>query len=116
MTMTLSEFVNIFYIIFVIIFFFLQENHKFLWSVEDVSEAEKSWDLRLAKKYYDKLFKEYCIADLSQYEKNRVAMRWRTEMEVKSGKGQFVCGEKHCNNDKGLESWEVSGFFGVYLK
>lgn len=33
--------------------------------------AEKSWEARLAKRYYDKLFKEYCIADLSQYRKNR---------------------------------------------
>jgi len=27
---------------------------------------------RLAKKYYDKLFKEYCIADLSRYKENNV--------------------------------------------
>lgn len=26
----------------------------------------------LAKKYYDKLFKEYCIADLSRYKENKV--------------------------------------------
>ena len=34
-------------------------------------------------------------------------MRWRTEKEVKNGKGQFICGEKHCDIDKGLDSWEV---------
>jgi protein FRA10AC1 len=44
---------------------------------------------RLAKKYYDKLFKEYCIADLSRYKENRVAMRWRIEKEVQTGKGCF---------------------------
>jgi len=27
---------------------------------------------RLAKKYYDKLFKEYCIADLTRYKENKV--------------------------------------------
>lgn len=27
---------------------------------------------RLAKKYYDKLYKEYCIADLSRYKENKV--------------------------------------------
>jgi hypothetical protein len=27
---------------------------------------------RLAKKYYDKLFKEYCIADLSRFKENKV--------------------------------------------
>ena len=26
----------------------------------------------LAKKYYDKLFKEYCITDLSRYRENKV--------------------------------------------
>lgn len=28
----------------------------------------------LAKKYYDKLFKEYCIADLSRYKENKVGL------------------------------------------
>jgi len=28
----------------------------------------------LAKKYYDKLFKEYCIADLSRYKENKVSL------------------------------------------
>lgn len=31
----------------------------------------------LARKYYDKLFKEYCIADLSRYKENKVR-----EMEI----------------------------------
>lgn len=26
----------------------------------------------MAKKYYDKLFKEYCICDLSRYKENKV--------------------------------------------
>jgi hypothetical protein len=29
---------------------------------------------RLAKKYHDKLFKEYCIADLSRYKENKVCI------------------------------------------
>lgn len=29
---------------------------------------------RLAKKYYEKLFREYCIADLSRYKENKVAL------------------------------------------
>ena len=43
----------------------LRENHRFLRSVED--DAVTSWEKRLAKKYYDKLFKEYAIVDLSRY-------------------------------------------------
>ncbi|KAM8876065.1 protein FRA10AC1, partial [Synchiropus picturatus] len=62
----------------------------------------------LAKKYYDKLFKEYCIADLSKYKENKFGFRWRSEKEVVSGKGQFQCGNKHCAKEEGLKSWEVN--------
>lgn len=37
-----------------------------LWTLPHFREKE------LAKKYYDKLFKEYCIADLSRYKENKV--------------------------------------------
>lgn len=47
----------------------IRENHKFLW---DDDEAD-TWEKRLAKKYYDKLFKEYCICDLSRYKENKVS-------------------------------------------
>lgn len=63
---------------------------------------------RLAKKYWDRLFKEYCICDLSRYKENKVAMRWRTEKEVLDGKGQFTCGEKRCEARDDLKSWEVN--------
>ncbi|KAG7227905.1 hypothetical protein INR49_013699 [Caranx melampygus] len=82
----------------------LRENHRFLWRDED--EDDMTWcstlvnysyklleylEKELAKKYYDKLFKEYCIADLSRYKENKFGFRWRTENEVVSGKG--VCPE-----------------------
>ncbi|XP_063095450.1 protein FRA10AC1 isoform X2 [Cavia porcellus] len=63
----------------------IRENHRFLWNEED--EMEMTWEKRLAKKYYDKLFKEYCIADLSRYKENKFGFRWRIEKEVISGKG-----------------------------
>lgn len=44
---------------------------------------------RLAKKYYDKLFKEYCICDLSQWQEKKIAMRWRIDREIVSGKGKL---------------------------
>lgn len=46
----------------------LRENHKFLWG----SEIPKCWEEEIAKKYYDKLFKEYCICDLTYYKYNKV--------------------------------------------
>ncbi|XP_033963477.1 protein FRA10AC1 isoform X2 [Pseudochaenichthys georgianus] len=63
----------------------LRENHRFLWKDED--EEDMTWEKELARKYYDKLFKEYCIADLSRYKENKFGFRWRTEEEVVSGKG-----------------------------
>ncbi|XP_054060909.1 protein FRA10AC1 isoform X2 [Rissa tridactyla] len=84
----------------------IRENHRFLWNEDD--EAEMNWEKRLAKKYYDKLFKEYCIADLSRYKENKFGFRWRHEKEVISGKGQFSCGNKHCDEKEGLKSWEVN--------
>ena len=35
-------------------------------------------------------------------------MRWRVEKEVVSGKGQFSCGNKHCDVGERLRSWEVN--------
>lgn len=49
----------------------IRENHRFLWNDDDVD----SWEKQLAKRYYDKLFKEYCIADLSRYKENKVCLR-----------------------------------------
>ncbi|KAL3068067.1 hypothetical protein niasHT_038057 [Heterodera trifolii] len=86
----------------------IRENHRFLWSDKEMDEAEQNWEARLAKRYYDKLFKEYCVVDLSRYAKNLYAMRWRVEREVFSGKGQFECGSKHCTERQGLASWEVN--------
>ncbi|XP_026489826.2 protein FRA10AC1 homolog isoform X2 [Vanessa tameamea] len=83
----------------------IRENHKFLWEDDEVADT---WEKQLAKKYYDKLFKEYCICDLSRYKENKVALRWRVEREVVLGKGQFQCGEKTCHNDRDLKSWEVN--------
>ncbi|KAK0041344.1 protein FRA10AC1 [Biomphalaria pfeifferi] len=86
----------------------IRENHQFLW---DETDNSLSWEKKLAKRYYDKLFKEYCIADLSRYKENKIGMRWRTEKEVIEGKGQFTCGNKKCNENEeggGLKSWEVN--------
>lgn len=83
----------------------LAEEHKFLW---EGNEKPQTWEKRLAKAYYDKLFKEYAIADLSRYKENKIAMRWRVEKEVCEGKGQFLCGNKHCSKAEELTSWEVN--------
>ena len=83
----------------------LAEQHKFLW---EPGEQAETWEKRLAKAYYDKLFKEYAIADLSRYKEDKVGFRWRVEKEVCEGKGQFSCGNKRCVRTEGLTSWEVN--------
>ena len=45
---------------------------------------------------------------MSRYEENKVAMRWRVEKEVILGKGQFICGNKICEQKDELKSWEVN--------
>ena len=92
----------------------IRENHRFLWdedsSVDNkAATASMTWGEQLARKYWQKLFKEYCICDLSRYKENKVAMRWRTEKEVVAGKGQFSCGERKCKEDdpSALRTWEV---------
>ncbi|PAA55039.1 hypothetical protein BOX15_Mlig005215g3, partial [Macrostomum lignano] len=84
----------------------IREHHRFVW--DGGSEEAGSWEQRLAKRYWDKLYKEYCIADLRGYKEGRVGLRWRTEAEVLSGRGQFACGGKRCEQADGLVSWEVN--------
>ncbi|CAL8069699.1 unnamed protein product [Orchesella dallaii] len=83
----------------------IRDNHRFLW---DDDEDPNTWEKQLAKRYHDKLFKEYCICDLSRYKENKVAMRWRTENELVEGKGQFACGARKCENTERLRTWEVN--------
>ncbi|PON40746.1 Folate-sensitive fragile site protein Fra10Ac [Trema orientale] len=90
----------------------LRERYRFIRSEED--DMDTSWEQRLVKRYYDKLFKEYCIADMSHYKSGKIGMRWRTEKEVVSGKGQFICGNKHCDEKDGLASYEARVNFSYF--
>ncbi|XP_070540798.1 protein FRA10AC1 homolog [Ptychodera flava] len=83
----------------------IREHHKFLWNEDDDTDT---WAKNLSKKYWDKLFKEYTISDLSRYKENKIALRWRVEKEVIEGKGQFECGNKKCKEREGLRTWEVN--------
>uniref|UniRef100_A0A914XD28 Protein FRA10AC1 n=2 Tax=Plectus sambesii TaxID=2011161 RepID=A0A914XD28_9BILA len=83
----------------------IRENHRFVWSETDQTDT---WERQMSKRYYDKLFKEYCIVDLSRYKENKFAMRWRVEKEVVDGKGQFICANKKCDERADLASWEVN--------
>ncbi|KAJ3016949.1 UNVERIFIED_CONTAM: hypothetical protein HDU68_011932 [Siphonaria sp. JEL0065] len=77
----------------------LKRNHQFLRDdQETLDNSDSSWEHRIAKKYYDKLFKEFAITDLSRYMEGKVALRWRTKREVVSGIGQFTCANLKCSH------------------
>lgn len=91
----------------------IKQHSKFIWPDQDRHDLDKKddidqWEKRMAKKYYDNLFKEYAIADLKNYKTHGVALRWRTKSEVISGKGQFECGNIKCGERKELKSWELN--------
>ncbi|VDO03321.1 unnamed protein product [Rodentolepis nana] len=77
---------------------------RFVWEEKDNPET---WEEKLAKHYWDRLYKEYAVADLSRYKEKKLGLRWRSEKEVISGKGQFKCGAVDCNSVEFLRSWEV---------
>ncbi|KAL3895006.1 MAG: hypothetical protein SGCHY_004947 [Lobulomycetales sp.] len=89
----------------------LRNNNIFIRSSShdlDLDPETSSWEQRVAIKYYEKLFKEYCLCNLERYKKGQIAMRWRTKKEVVDGKGQFVCASLSCLRDRDLASWEVN--------
>ncbi|KAJ3343908.1 hypothetical protein HDU93_005191 [Gonapodya sp. JEL0774] len=81
----------------------LREQHRFLRTADDDSQLNSSWEARLAKRYYDRLFREFALCDLRYYKQGKIALRWRTGEEVENGKGQFDCGNLTCRHKGGKE-------------
>ena len=86
----------------------LRDFHRFVRDDQFDEMNSGNWRVRMARSYYNKLFKEYAICDLSRYrEADIIGLRWRTEKELICGKGQFSCGEKRCSMVDELHSYEV---------
>ncbi|POM65904.1 Hypothetical protein PHPALM_18312 [Phytophthora palmivora] len=86
----------------------LKQKFQFIRDDEADAEAgEMDWQVRMSVRYYRQLFREYALADLSRYKEGKIGLRWRTEMEVIAGKGQFSCGNKRCDERTGLHSYEL---------
>jgi protein FRA10AC1 len=84
----------------------IKQEYKFI--VDEEDDFDSTWEKRLTKKYYDRLFKEYCLADLSKYKEKKIGMRWRIESEVIKGKGQFICGNIKCEEENEISTHEVN--------
>ena len=76
----------------------LEQHHRFIrdGNGDSASTDSISEEKLLAKKYYDGLFREFALVDLSLWKYQKVAMRWRTKAEVLAGTGQFSCGSLSC--------------------
>ncbi|KAI0789861.1 folate-sensitive fragile site protein Fra10Ac1-domain-containing protein [Abortiporus biennis] len=74
----------------------LKEQHKFLRDEQSEEDKSLSWEEKVAKKYYDNLYREFAVCDLKHYKSGNFALRWRTEKEVISGAGETTCGNTRC--------------------
>jgi len=87
----------------------LKRHFKFAWR-EGEDDDRSTWGARMAKRYFDKLHKEYVLADLSRWKEGKVGLRWRVEREVVDGTGQYSCGSLGvgCRAREGLASYELN--------
>ncbi len=74
----------------------LKEQHQFVRNDDDDKINSEDWKVRMARRYYDQLYKEFAIIDLSRCEEGMIGLRWQTEKEVLCGKGQTSCGARQC--------------------
>lgn len=84
----------------------LRDTFRFIRSERDDAELN-SWEARLARRYYAKLYREFALADLSRYREGALGLRWRTQAEVVRGRGQFSCGAIGCDQREDLATFEV---------
>ena len=85
----------------------LHSRHQFIRDDKEDAKQYSSWEVRMARRYYNLLYKEFAIADLSRFTEGKIGLRWRMEKEVVEGKGQFVCGATSCNSYEELHSYEL---------
>lgn len=84
----------------------LEAHHRFL--REDSPSATPTDEERaLAKRYYDKLYKDTAVVELGRWRERLVALRWRTREEVLAGKGERVCARLGC--ERGAEDENEEG-------
>ncbi|KAF3928586.1 hypothetical protein AA313_de0201944 [Arthrobotrys entomopaga] len=63
---------------------------------DEMDSGRQDTAKEIAKKYYDNLFREFALIDLSRWREGQVALRWRTKQEVLQGLGQFTCASLTC--------------------
>eukprot|EP00917_Polyrhabdina_sp_WS-2016_P004543 GHVP01010429.1.p1 GENE.GHVP01010429.1~~GHVP01010429.1.p1 ORF type:complete len:247 (-),score=54.32 GHVP01010429.1:22-762(-) len=85
----------------------LREESEFIRDSSSDKERSKDYAVRIARSYYDRLYKEYAVVNLTFASQKNIGLRWRTSQEVIKGKGQFMCGNIECSKKRGLCTFEV---------
>lgn len=70
----------------------LRKHYRFVPS----GENPQNWQERMTDRYQAHLHRDFVLADLTRAANKQLGLRWRTIEEVKSGKGESRCGNKHC--------------------
>ena len=72
----------------------LKKNYTFL---PEENRRPQSWQDRMVLQYHSHLFKDYVLADTTRVASHRqIGLRWRTEKEVRCGRGSSSCGNLQC--------------------
>ena len=86
----------------------LKEKFSFLESSKESVNAAESKEDKFLQEYNNKLYREFCICDLSLYKKGKIGLRWCFESDVLKGKGYTICGNISCERTKHLKPFEVN--------
>ncbi|GJQ14937.1 hypothetical protein GpartN1_g6728.t1 [Galdieria partita] len=83
----------------------LKREYRFIRESEE--EDAKAWETRLARRHYERLYKDYAIADLSRWRQGFLGLRWLNQTEVLQGKGYSYCAATDCNGASELKAFQV---------
>ena len=89
-------------------FSILKEKFSFLESSKESVNAAESKEDKFLQEYNNKLYREFCICDLSLYKKGKIGLRWCFESDILKGKGYTICGNISCERTKHLKPFEVN--------
>jgi len=70
-------------------------------------KARKRVAKQRARNVHKLLYKEFGLVDMSRYKKGQFGIRFRVEDEVFRGKGETTCGNKKCDVQDGLVSFQT---------
>ena len=86
----------------------LKEKFSFLDNDKEPVPKSESKEDKFLQEYNSKLYREFCICDLSLYKKGKIGLRWCFESDILKGKGYTICGNISCERTKHLKPFEVN--------